>query len=406
MSAETSAGTPFHDLGDFVAIPRVGALRLAPDGSWLAAAVQTLSADRKKYLTSIWRIDTQGGPARRLTRSAEGEGNPRFLPDGSLLFTSKRPDPGAGRARAGGSARRGEFALAASRRRGRGQGDRRPARRRRGRGGGGGQRRHRGVRPGACRPPGGTAPRTTPGCAGNARTPGSPRSCTSRRRSGSGTTTWDPTSSGCSPSTRITSRKPKSAGPEGTKSPRWPRGRTGRQGMTAVERADAATFPGLRDLTPEPGRALDGVAFGLTPDGTLGRQRVVPVAPGRRLALRAGDDRRGHREAPGPAQPARVRLRQPVCLARRTVHRLPAGDAHHRRAADGRHLGRARHWRGGYWRPAARPASQAATCCPAWTAGRRSRPGRPIPARCTSPPTTAGGGRCSASRWPAVRSPG
>jgi dipeptidyl aminopeptidase/acylaminoacyl peptidase len=88
-----SAGPPFHDLGDFVALPRVAGLRLAPDGTWLAAAVQTLSTDKKKYLTSIWRIDAQGGPARRLTRSTEGEGSPRFLPDGSLLFTSKRPDP-------------------------------------------------------------------------------------------------------------------------------------------------------------------------------------------------------------------------------------------------------------------------------------------------------------------------
>jgi dipeptidyl aminopeptidase/acylaminoacyl peptidase len=87
--------TPFHDLADFVAIPRVTALRLAPDGSWLAAAVQTLSADGKKYVTSLWRIDTEGGPARRLTWSAEGEANPRFRPDGSLLFTSRRPDPGA-----------------------------------------------------------------------------------------------------------------------------------------------------------------------------------------------------------------------------------------------------------------------------------------------------------------------
>src|SRR5271166_3147843 len=92
---DVSAGsTPFHDLSDFVAIPRVARLRLAPDGTWLAAAVQTLSADAKKYLTSIWRIDTHGGPARRLTRSAEGEASPRFLPDGSLLFTSRRPDPG------------------------------------------------------------------------------------------------------------------------------------------------------------------------------------------------------------------------------------------------------------------------------------------------------------------------
>src|SRR6476620_2584756 len=94
--AIVSAGvTRFHDLGDFVALPRVTALRLAPDGSWLAAAVQTLSADKKKYLTSIWRIDAAGGPARRLTRSAEGEGTPRFLPDGSLLFTSRRADPAA-----------------------------------------------------------------------------------------------------------------------------------------------------------------------------------------------------------------------------------------------------------------------------------------------------------------------
>jgi dipeptidyl aminopeptidase/acylaminoacyl peptidase len=100
VSAESPAEssqtrTPFHDLADFVAIPRVTALRLAPDGSWLAAAVQTLSPDRKKYLTSLWRIDTGGGPPRRLTRSAEGEANPRFLPDGSLLFTSRRPDPAA-----------------------------------------------------------------------------------------------------------------------------------------------------------------------------------------------------------------------------------------------------------------------------------------------------------------------
>jgi dipeptidyl aminopeptidase/acylaminoacyl peptidase len=83
----------FHRLSDYLAIPRVTGLRLAPDGTWLAASVQTLSADRKKFVTSIWRIDAGGGPARQLTRSAEGEGGPRLMPDGSLLFTSKRPDP-------------------------------------------------------------------------------------------------------------------------------------------------------------------------------------------------------------------------------------------------------------------------------------------------------------------------
>ena len=85
--------TSFHDLSDYVAIPRVTGLRLSPDGSWLAAAVQNAGGEPKKYLTSIWRIDPHAQNARpaRLTRGAEGEADPAFLPDGSLLFVSKRP---------------------------------------------------------------------------------------------------------------------------------------------------------------------------------------------------------------------------------------------------------------------------------------------------------------------------
>ena len=85
--------TSFHDLSEYVAIPRVTGLRLSSDGSWLAAAVQTLGGEPKKYLTSIWRIDPHAQDTRpvRLTRGAEGEGGPVFLPDGSLLFVSKRP---------------------------------------------------------------------------------------------------------------------------------------------------------------------------------------------------------------------------------------------------------------------------------------------------------------------------
>jgi dipeptidyl aminopeptidase/acylaminoacyl peptidase len=90
---------PFGDLHDFVAIPRLTELRLSPDGSWLAAVVQTMDADGKKFVSSIWRIDVspagRGRPPARLTRSAEGEGGPAFRPDGSLLFVSKRPGPAA-----------------------------------------------------------------------------------------------------------------------------------------------------------------------------------------------------------------------------------------------------------------------------------------------------------------------
>ena len=81
-------GPPFGELARYVEIPRVGGLRLAPDGSWLAAVVQTLSADRKKYVSSIWRLPVHPGAdatARRLTWSKDGENNPRFGPDGSLI---------------------------------------------------------------------------------------------------------------------------------------------------------------------------------------------------------------------------------------------------------------------------------------------------------------------------------
>ncbi len=82
----------FSDLDEYLRLPAMTSLALAPDGSWLAAAVQELGPEPKKHVTSIWRIDTAGGPPVRLTRSAEGEAGPAFLPDGSVLFISKRPD--------------------------------------------------------------------------------------------------------------------------------------------------------------------------------------------------------------------------------------------------------------------------------------------------------------------------
>jgi dipeptidyl aminopeptidase/acylaminoacyl peptidase len=89
--------TGFSDLSEYVRAPRLSGLALAPDGSWLALAVQTAGETPPKYLSSIWRLDTTPGAVPvRLTRGAEGEGSPVFLPDGSLAFISKRPDGSAG----------------------------------------------------------------------------------------------------------------------------------------------------------------------------------------------------------------------------------------------------------------------------------------------------------------------
>ena len=57
--------------------------------------MQTLDPEKKKWQSALWEVDPAGErPARRLTRSAPGESAPAWAPDGSLLFTSARPDPG------------------------------------------------------------------------------------------------------------------------------------------------------------------------------------------------------------------------------------------------------------------------------------------------------------------------
>jgi dipeptidyl aminopeptidase/acylaminoacyl peptidase len=86
--------TLFTGICDYLTIPRLQGIQLAPDGDRLIATVQTLNANGTKFVTALWRLDPRGeGEPVRLTRSAPGETGPAFLPDGSVLFTSRRPDP-------------------------------------------------------------------------------------------------------------------------------------------------------------------------------------------------------------------------------------------------------------------------------------------------------------------------
>ena len=82
------------DLDHFLALPRLSGLRLSPRGDRLVVAVQRPSLDGKKFASSLWEIDPSGArPPHRLTRSAPGESSAAFLRDGSIVFTSSRPDP-------------------------------------------------------------------------------------------------------------------------------------------------------------------------------------------------------------------------------------------------------------------------------------------------------------------------
>ncbi|MDQ4098052.1 MAG: S9 family peptidase, partial [Actinomycetota bacterium] len=87
---------PSFDLDAYLGLPRVSGLALSPDGSRLVTSVSTVAPDGTKYLSALWQLDPAGkAPPRRLTRSAKGESNAAFLPDGSVIFTSARPDPDA-----------------------------------------------------------------------------------------------------------------------------------------------------------------------------------------------------------------------------------------------------------------------------------------------------------------------
>lgn len=80
-------------LETFFALPRVVSLHLSPDGGRLVATVQTVAPGGTRFAGALWEIDPAGArPARRLTHSAKGETMQGFLPDGSILFTSPRPD--------------------------------------------------------------------------------------------------------------------------------------------------------------------------------------------------------------------------------------------------------------------------------------------------------------------------
>ncbi len=92
----TSAVTPFATLESYIALPRVEALALSPDGRRAVVTVATLSRDGTSYQRALWSVAADGsGVPTRLTRSAKGESGVGFTGPGDILFVSARPDADA-----------------------------------------------------------------------------------------------------------------------------------------------------------------------------------------------------------------------------------------------------------------------------------------------------------------------
>lgn len=95
-SSTTPSATPFADLDDYLELGWVQGLALSGDGRRLVVGVNTPDHQKNRFRTTLWAVDPEGTrPARRLTRSVEGESAAAFTPSGDLLFVSARPAPGA-----------------------------------------------------------------------------------------------------------------------------------------------------------------------------------------------------------------------------------------------------------------------------------------------------------------------
>lgn len=73
-----------------IALKRVGAIAASPDGTWLAVSVERLDRDAAKYVSDLWKLPTDGGPAVQLTRGDTKDKAPCFRHDGALGFLSNR----------------------------------------------------------------------------------------------------------------------------------------------------------------------------------------------------------------------------------------------------------------------------------------------------------------------------
>lgn len=65
---------------------------MSPNGQYVAFTVMTIDEEANRRHREVWMVETAGGEPRRLTSPGTESSNPRWSPDGSMLFfTSSRP---------------------------------------------------------------------------------------------------------------------------------------------------------------------------------------------------------------------------------------------------------------------------------------------------------------------------
>jgi dipeptidyl aminopeptidase/acylaminoacyl peptidase len=71
-------------------LPAWGGYRLSPDNSMLVFTKREMDSEEWESVTHVWVHDLETGESRQLTNSVRGETGARWLPDGRVLFSSRR----------------------------------------------------------------------------------------------------------------------------------------------------------------------------------------------------------------------------------------------------------------------------------------------------------------------------
>ena len=90
LVAQTAAKRPLR-IGDMYRIKAVGSPEISPDGKWVAYTVSTTDSAKDKSDGDIWMASWDGSRNIRVTSTPDGEGSPKWSPDGRYLsFLSSR----------------------------------------------------------------------------------------------------------------------------------------------------------------------------------------------------------------------------------------------------------------------------------------------------------------------------
>ena len=86
FAADGATQTHPFSIHDMLAMDRISAPRVSPDGLRIVFVRRTTDLEANRGRTDLWLVDSDGQNLRRLTAHPAGEGNPRWSPDGRTVY--------------------------------------------------------------------------------------------------------------------------------------------------------------------------------------------------------------------------------------------------------------------------------------------------------------------------------